>query len=84
MASLSNEITARVQAAYLTKTPHNIIGAGTKSFLGHQALNANPLDVTGHRGIIEYDPAELVLVARAGTPLREIESTLNKHGQILG
>ncbi len=84
MFCMAGEITSRVQAAYLAESPLNIVGAGTKSFLGQPAKNSRPLDVTGHCGIIEYDPAELVLVARAGTPLKEIESTLSAHRQMLG
>jgi len=64
MPCLANEIAATVEVAYSTQTPLNILGAGTKSFLGQQDQDGEPLDVTGHYGIIEYDPAELVLVAR--------------------
>ncbi len=84
MTDRSDEIVASVQSAYTSKLPLSILGAGTKSFLGQVSLNSKPLDVTGHHGIIEYDPAELVLVARAGTPLSEIESVLADHHQILG
>jgi len=84
MTCLANEIAAAVQAAYSTQTPLNILGAGTKSFLGQQDLDGKPLDVTGHNGIIEYDPAELVMVARAGTPLKHIEKALAEHHQMLG
>jgi len=84
MPSLSHEIVSQVQIAYEAKTALNISAGGSKSFLGQRSEDSQSLDVTGHHGIIEYDPAELVLVARAGTSLREIESTLNKHGQILG
>jgi glycolate oxidase FAD binding subunit len=84
MPGLSSEIVGHVQTAFQAKTLLNITGAGTKSFLGQRVENSQQLDVTGHRGIIEYDPAELVLVARAGTPLREIESILKHHGQVLG
>ncbi|MCP4044636.1 MAG: glycolate oxidase subunit GlcE [Gammaproteobacteria bacterium] len=84
MPSLSSEIVNQVQTAYRAKTALNIGGAGTKSFLGQQAEDSHSLDVTGHHGIIEYDPAELVLVARAGTPLREIENILDAHDQMLG
>ena len=84
MPDMTNELASRVQAAYSAKTPLDIIGAGSKSFLGQKVQNGNPLDVRGHSGIIEYDPAELVLVARAGTPLLEIESVLNSHDQMLG
>jgi glycolate oxidase FAD binding subunit len=41
------------------------------------------LDMAGHRGIIAYEPSELVVTARAGTPLAEIESLLTDHGQRL-
>lgn len=84
MTDMAREISLQVQAACETGTPLNIIGAGTKSFLGQPVENAQPLDVTNHSGIIEYDPAELVLVARAGTPLQEIENLLAAHDQILG
>lgn len=84
MSDLSAEILAQVQTAYVARTPLNIMGAGTKSFLGRQADDAEPLDLTGHQGIIEYDPAELVLVARAGTALSEIEQLLSDHNQMLG
>jgi glycolate oxidase FAD binding subunit len=84
MTDMANDIALRVQTAYQANTPLNITGAGTKSFLGRVSHDATPIDVRGHRGIIEYDPAELVLVARAGTPLREIEDLLGENQQILG
>jgi len=41
------------------------------------------LDVSGLRGIVEYDPAELTLTARAGTPVAEVAGALAEHGQHL-
>ena len=41
------------------------------------------LDVSQHRGIVEYDPCELVLTARSGTPLQEIEAALAEAEQML-
>ena len=84
MSICADEIVSRVESAWLSLTPLNITGAGTKSFLGQSQENSEPLDVTGHCGIIEYDPAELVLVARAGTPLLEIENLLAANDQMLG
>ena len=84
MPCLAGEIGASVKAAYAAKTPLHIAAAGTKSFLGRPPDDARTLDVTGHSGIIEYDPAELVLVARTGTTLQHIEKALNEHGQMLG
>lgn len=84
MPDRTSEIAARVKTAFKNKTPLNIQGVGTKSFLGNPASTGEQLDITGHSGILEYDPAELVLVARAGTPLSDIEDALAKQGQILG
>jgi len=59
-----------------------IRGGGSKDFYGG-ALHGELLEVGGYRGIVDYEPSELVLTARAGTPLSEIESTLKAHGQML-
>ena len=58
--------------------PLIIKGGGTKDFYGEQARpeNADVLDTRAHSGIVAYDPAELVLTARAGTPLAELEALL--------
>ena len=84
MTDIANDIASSVQAAHQANTPLNITAAGTKSFLGRVSPDVTTLDVKGHSGIIEYDPAELVLVARAGTPLQEIEDLLGDNQQILG
>jgi len=60
----------------------NICGSGSKHFLGRAAQGEN-LSLVEHRGIIEYDPRELVLTARAGTPLADIETALSDSGQML-
>jgi glycolate oxidase FAD binding subunit len=41
------------------------------------------LDISGHRGILSYEPKELVITARGGTPLKEIEAALAEQGQML-
>ncbi|MGA9575683.1 MAG: glycolate oxidase subunit GlcE [Lysobacterales bacterium] len=84
MPDRATEIAATVKAAFEQQTPLNIIGAGTKSFLGREAVAAGRLDVTAHNGIVEYDPAELVMVARAGTPLLEIGKVLETNRQMFG
>jgi glycolate oxidase FAD binding subunit len=63
-------------------TPLEIVGGGSKRFYG-RAPSGRPLEVSGHSGILSYEPAELVLTARAGTPLAEIEAALAAHGQML-
>ncbi len=62
--------------------PLEIRGGMTKSFYG-RAVSGDPLDMTPHRGIIDYEPTELVLTARAGTPLSEIQQLLQANGQML-
>lgn len=59
-----------------------IIGSGSKRFLGREPSGVR-LGVAGHRGIIRYEPSELVLTARSGTPVDEIESELARHGQMM-
>ena len=76
------EITDRVREATVRRTPLRIVGGDTKRFLGREAAGA-ALPTTGHMGIVSYDPAELVITARGGTPLREIEAALAEHGQRL-
>jgi len=59
-----------------------IRGSGSKTFLGRKA-QGNVLSVADHRGIISYEPTELVLTARAGTPLDELEAALAERQQML-
>jgi glycolate oxidase FAD binding subunit len=59
-----------------------IRGGGSKDWYG-QDLHGTLLDTTAYRGIIEYEPTELVITARCGTPLAEIEEHLKPHGQML-
>ena len=59
-----------------------IVGGGTKQFYGRE-VEGEPLQISAHRGILAYDPAELVLTARAGTPLVEIEAALTQAGQCM-
>lgn len=72
----------RIRSATAEDRPLRIRGGGTKDWYG-QALEGAILDTRAHRGIIAYDPAELVITARAGTPLLEIEAALADHSQML-
>jgi len=76
------ELGERIRRAAATKAPLRIVGGGTKAFYGRQ-VDAEPLNVAGHCGVVSYDPSELVVVARAGTPLAEIEARLGECGQRL-
>src|SRR5260221_13023731 len=57
-------------------------GGGTKDFYG-QALEGEVLDTRGHSGIVAYEPSELVITARCGTGLAEIEAAMRERGQML-
>ncbi len=76
------ELQALVSGAIRRHSPLNIQGGGTKQFLRPPG-SGETLDVTPHRGIINYEPSELVITARAGTPLRELENALAGESQML-
>jgi glycolate oxidase FAD binding subunit len=73
----------RVRSAAAAGTLLRLVGGGTKDFYGH-ALVGERFDTTAYAGIVDYDPTELVITARCGTPLTEIERTLASAGQMLG
>ena len=65
-----------------------ISGGRTKNFYGntHRILPSDGhcvVDMSVYKGVIEYHPAELVMTARAGTPLQEIEAVLDEQRQML-
>ena len=72
----------QVHAAISTKAPLRIRGGGSKDFYGEPVDAALPiLDTRSHAGIVSYEPSELVITAKAGTPLIELEAMLAKQGQ---
>ena len=79
---LTQTLAARVASAQAEGRPLRIQGGGTKTWLG-RAVAGEPLAVVDHRGILSYEPTELVITARAGTPLVEIEAALAERGQWL-
>ncbi len=72
-----------VEWAAAEEVPFEIVGAGTKRGLGRPVQAAHVLDVSGLAGVTLYEPAELVMSARTGTPLAEIEALLAEHDQQL-
>ena len=76
------QITDRVRAAAADQTPLRLRGGGTKDFWG-LALQGEVLDTRVLRGILSYEPSELVVTVRAGTPLAELEAALAEQGQCL-
>ena len=82
MEPVLEQIIARVNAAAQAGSALRIRGAGSKDFYA-QRLQGEVLDTTAYQGIIDYQPTELVVTLRAGTPLAELESVLAQQGQCL-
>ncbi len=79
---LADDLQARVREAHAARSPLCIVAGGTRGFYGRRVEGAE-LAVGGHRGIIEYQPSELVVTVRAGTPLAELEEALREQHQML-
>ncbi|MBU6460748.1 MAG: glycolate oxidase subunit GlcE [Proteobacteria bacterium] len=77
-----DECAERVRQARITGEPLLVQGSGSKSFYG-QACSGSLLETMGFQGVIDYEPSELILTARCGTPLFEIEALLASQGQFL-
>ena len=77
-----DQIIERIRSTHADGTPLVIQGGGSKNFYGNfsegEILDTRPLS-----GVVEYQPKELVLTARAGTPLTEVESLLAEQNQML-
>ena len=82
MQEIIDQLAATIRGAAQHKTPLCIRGGGSKDFYGGP-LRGEPLGISAYRGIVDYDPTELVITARAGTPLAEIEAALRERGQML-
>lgn len=82
MDSALHQITERIRGASADHTALRIRGGGSKDFYG-QSLQGELLDVSALTGIISYEPSELVVTVRAGTPLAELEAALAECGQSL-
>jgi glycolate oxidase FAD binding subunit len=78
-----SDIQDQVRNAADSGTPLLIQGGNSKSFYGRQT-SGEALSLHDYRGIIDYTPSELVISARAGTPLSDLESALENEGQMLG
>ena len=78
----SSGLLEQVNQALQYATPLRIQGANSKLFLGRDVAG-EVLDTRGHRGIVSYDPTELVITARCGTPLSELVQALEQAQQML-
>ncbi|OEZ62658.1 glycolate oxidase subunit GlcE [Duganella sp. HH105] len=81
-SDIAAQFGARIRAATAAGTPLRLRGGGTKDWYG-QALQGEVFDTSAYAGIVAYEPTELVITARCGTPLAEIEALLAQHHQML-
>ena len=82
MQEAIQQLSETIRQAAAEQTLLRIRGGGTKDFYG-LALIGEVLDTRALTGIVDYEPTELVVTARAGTPLREVEQALAQRGQML-
>lgn len=82
-ADLGDEIVSAVHRARDAGRPVYITGGGTKRHMVGRECAAGDLDVSGHRGIIDYQPGELVVTARGGTPVSALNALLKTENQVL-
>jgi glycolate oxidase FAD binding subunit len=80
--SSQEELAEMIAGAAASGRRLQVSGGGTRSHIG-APHDAEWLHMTAFSGVIDYDPAELVLTAGAGTPLAEIEALVAKHNQML-
>lgn len=83
MTDITTILQDAVRSAAANATPLRIVGSGSKAFYG-RSTQGRPLQLGAHRGIVDYQPGELVITARVGTPLAEIAAALAEHNQMLG
>src|SRR5215475_10597603 len=79
----AKDVEAAVQSALAEGKTIEIVGHGSKRAIGRPAQTDLTLDLSALSGITLYEPEELVLSAKAGTPLAEIEALLAAKGQQL-
>jgi glycolate oxidase FAD binding subunit len=79
---LTEPLRERIASAFAGKKPVSIRAGNSKNFYGHPC-EGETIDVSQHSGVLEYEPSELVIQARAGTALADIENLLDQHRQML-
>lgn len=82
MGDIAQQLQEMVRAATADQRPLRLRGGDSKAFYGNP-VEGETLDIGGHSGIVSHEPTELVLTARGGTPLTDIEAVLAQHGQML-
>ena len=76
------DLQEQVRAALADRRPLCIVGGNSKRRLGREATG-DPVDMSAHSGIVDYQPAELVITVRAGTTIAELQAVLADENQVL-
>ncbi|WP_422374996.1 glycolate oxidase subunit GlcE [Roseibium sp.] len=79
----AQDVEDAVRWAAAEDQPLEIVGQGSKRDLGRPVQSAHVLDLSGLSGVESYEPAELVLTVKAGTPIAEVEKLVDDNGQEL-
>jgi glycolate oxidase FAD binding subunit len=77
------QVSNLVQELYKKNQPTEIIGTGSKNFIGNNIQSAKKLSMSKLSGVIEYLPEELYIKVKANTPLELVEKELEKNNQEL-
>ena len=77
------QISSVVKELFKKNQPAEVIGLGSKSFIGNKIQSAKKLSLSKLSGIIEYLPEELYIKVKANTPVEFIEKELEKNNQEL-
>lgn len=90
----TQELQDRIRSAINDKKMLSIVGGNSKHFYGNASADSRPLatntssqteviETRIHNGVISYEPSELVITVRAGTPLKDVEDILKENNQML-
>ncbi|RIA56786.1 glycolate oxidase FAD binding subunit [Dichotomicrobium thermohalophilum] len=83
MPGSEDELAAFIAHSAEAQTPVEVCGNGTKRAIGRPVQTAGKIGTGNLTGVTLYEPSELVIAARAGTPLSEVEALLDEHNQML-
>ncbi len=78
----TDDLLAQVNDALGSKRAINIVGGNSKAFLGRTQA-ADSLSTSEHSGVVSYEPTELVVTVRTGTPMQALNDLLFENGQML-
>nr|WP_269808880.1 FAD-binding protein [Enterovibrio nigricans] len=82
MSDITKALIEQVHDAISDKSPLNIIGGNSKAFYG-RAPQGESISVSPHSGVVSYLPSELVITARSGTKISDIQALLAQQNQML-